>query len=159
MEQLTCPDCGSALLREEEKEQEFQFGSRAPVTLKATYPVLICSLCGCASFDYRGEKARALAVSAWCHSQENDIDIPEPYLSAHSLSSYNTKQLEHTGRAGCFYCQQFFDSATIEEWTDDGQTPLCPLCGTDSVLPATEDVTPEFLKQMQQYWFAAVKKV
>lgn len=159
MEQLTCPDCGSALLREEEKEQEFQLGSRKPVTLKATFPVLICALCGAATYDYRGEKAKALAMSAYYHSQENDIDVPEPYLTAHALSSRNRKQLEHTGRAGCFYCLQFFDPATVEEWIDEDQTPLCPRCGIDSVLPATEEVTPEFLKQMQQYWFAAAKEL
>jgi hypothetical protein len=159
MEQLVCPDCGSALLHEEVKEQEFQMGLRKPITLKATYPVLICGLCGCGTYDYRGEKARALAISAYFHSQETDLDIPEPYLSAHALSFRNKKQLEHAGKAGCFYCLQFFDPAIIEEWIDDEQTPLCPKCGIDAVLPATEEITPKFLKEMQQHWFAAAREI
>jgi hypothetical protein len=156
MEQLMCPDCGSALLREEIKECEFQFGSRRPVTLKATFPVLICNLCGSATYDYRGEKARDLAVSAYLKSQQPGLKIPEPYYSAHSF--IHRKQLAHTERAGCFYCLEFFDVAQIVEWTDDEQTALCPLCGIDAVLPATEEIKPEFLKQMQQYWFAPIHK-
>jgi predicted RNA-binding Zn-ribbon protein involved in translation (DUF1610 family) len=159
MEQLTCPDCGSGLLREEVKEQEFQLGSRKPVTLKATYPVFICNLCGAGTFDWRGEMARALAMSAYSKSQNVVADIPEPWRSAHALGSQHRKQLEHIGRCGCFYCLAFFDAGDVVEWIDDNQTALCPRCGIDSVLPVTEEITPEFLKQMQQYWFAAVKEL
>jgi hypothetical protein len=159
MDQLTCPECGSSLLREEVQEQEFQFGSRKPVTLKATFPVFVCNLCGCNLMDWRGEKAIGLAMSAYLKSQQPDLEIPEPYRSAHGLSSRHRKQLTHVGRAGCFYCLALFDTAEITDWIDDGQTALCPRCGIDAVLPATEDVTPEFLKQMQEYWFAAAKEL
>jgi len=158
MEQLTCPDCGSALLREEIKECEFQFGSRKPVTLKATFPVFVCNICGCGLVDWRGEKATALAISAYLKSQQSGLEIPEPYCSAHGLSSLHRNQLAHVGRGGCFYCLALFDTAEIIDWTDDEQTALCPLCGIDAVLPATEEITPEFLKQMQQYWFAPIHK-
>ena len=87
---------------------------------------------------------------------DSDFGIPEPYYSAHKLSSYHRKQLANIGRAACFYCLAFFDPAEIAEWVDDEQTALCPKCGIDAVLPATEEVTPEFLKQMHQYWFSPI---
>ncbi len=159
MEQLTCPDCGSGLLREETKEQEFQLGSRNPVMLRATYPVFICGLCGSGIYDWRGEKARAMAMSAYFKSQSDDANIPEPFRTAHVLGIRHRRQLAHAGRCGCFYCLAFFNAAEITDWTDDDETALCPRCGIDSVLPATEEITPEFLKQMQEYWFAVVKTI
>jgi hypothetical protein len=146
-------------MRVEVKEQEFQLGSRNPVTLKASYPVIVCNLCGCQTFDWRGEKARTLAMSAYFKSQNVIEDIPEPWRSAHAYASQHKKQLEHAGRGGCFYCLRFFDAAEICEWIDGEQTALCPRCGIDAVLPATEEVTPEFLKEMQKQWFAVAKNL
>lgn len=157
MEQEKCLECGSANLVEEVKEQEFQLGRRKPVTLKASFPVFTCRDCGYAFYDHRGEKAQAMAMSAYFKSQNVVADIPEPYRTAHALGSRHRKQLEHVSRCGCFYCLAFFDAAEVIEWIDEDQTALCPRCGIDSVLPATEEVTPEFLKEMQQYWFAAAK--
>jgi hypothetical protein len=147
-------------LHEELKEHEFQYGGRNPVTLKATFPVFICSLCGAGICDYRRERAEDLAVAEFLHEQMEGVDVPEPYLSLHAVSSHHRLQLAHTGRCGCFYCLKFFDASEIEDWIDKEQTALCPHCGIDSVLPATEEVTPEMLKAMQQVWFApAVTKV
>ena len=156
---MECPDCGKDGMVEQKRESEFQFGHKQPVTLKATAPVLICENCGTMLADWRMERAQALARSAYVHSKERLYDIPEPYVTAHAFSSQHRKQIQHAGKAGCFYCLAFFDPAGITEWIEEETTALCPKCGIDAVLPVDEQVTPEFLKAMQQKWFAIVKQL
>jgi hypothetical protein len=51
--------------------------------------------------------------------------------------------------------QAVFDPASIREYTDGGQTALCPKCSIDSVIPAQAgwELTAEFLTAMRVYWF------
>lgn len=42
---------------------------------------------------------------------------------------------------GCFSCLHIFPSEDVIDWIDDGETPLCPTCGMDSVMPGVTDVT------------------
>lgn len=81
--------------------------------------------------------------------------IPEPYRSAHKECSWHREKLLAGRRAGCFYCLSIFDPEMIMEWTDDEQTAMCPICGIDSVLPDSADLTKEFLKRMHEEWFSA----
>lgn len=84
------------------------------------------------------------------------MDIKE----AHKYSSNNRKDLEVSGRCGCFYCLSIFSPTKIKEWTDKGTTALCPKCGVDSVLGnKVMPITKKFLKEMYNYWFSPVKKV
>src|SRR6185295_9354489 len=53
--------------------------------------------------------------------------------AAHKHSFKSRKETMASELCGCFYCLATFLPAEIEEWTDDGQTPLCPKCGIDSV--------------------------
>jgi predicted RNA-binding Zn-ribbon protein involved in translation (DUF1610 family) len=156
---MECPDCGKDSMVEQEREAEFQVGSKRPVMLKATAPVLVCDNCGAMLADWRMERARSLAMSAYFHREERADYVPDPYRTAHVFSGHHRKQLEHAGKAGCFYCLQFFDPSEVTEWIDDDQTALCPGCGIDSVLPVDEQVTPEFLKAMQQSWFAVARTI
>jgi hypothetical protein len=57
--------------------------------------------------------------------------------------------------AGCFYCQAVYSPNEITDWTDDDQTALCAKCGIDSVIGAKSGfpITPEFLAEMNRYWF------
>lgn len=41
---------------------------------------------------------------------------------------------------GCFHCLQVFEADEVMDWIDDGETPLCPLCGMDTVLPGETDL-------------------
>jgi hypothetical protein len=41
---------------------------------------------------------------------------------------------------GCFCCLQTFPAAEVVDWIDDGETPLCPYCGIDAVLPGETDL-------------------
>ena len=61
---MTCPDCGKGLV-EVEREREFQFGRKNPVTLKATAIVFKCNNCLSELQDWRMEKAKSLAMSAF----------------------------------------------------------------------------------------------
>ena len=64
---------------------------------------------------------------------------------AHRRSSLHFADLCRSGLCGCFSCIDIFEFKDIEEWTDQGQTALCPSCGTDAVigdytgLPIEED--------------------
>ena len=39
---------------------------------------------------------------------------------------------------GCFRCLTVFSTSEVIDWIDDGNTPLCPYCGSDAL---AEDVT------------------
>jgi len=57
--------------------------------------------------------------------------------------------------AGAFYCLEVFPPSEIEDWTDDGDTALCPKCGIDSVLGSISGypIERQFLKKMHDQWF------
>ena len=85
--------------------------------------------------------------------------------SLHRFCTRNREALEHSERAGCFYCGALFDPAEIKYWIDgrqvetgdtqDGVTALCPRCGIDAVLAETTVVSlnRELLDEMNAYWF------
>ena len=75
---------------------------------------------------------------------------------AHAFSAQNGKRLMKGEKCGCFYCLKIFPSNAITRFLkDEGETALCPYCGTDAVLgehsgfPITED----FLIKMKNFWF------
>jgi hypothetical protein len=73
----------------------------------------------------------------------------------HKQSIRHRAQVKASAECGCFYCLEIFQPATIDEWTDDGETALCPKCGIDSVLPsgiAGYPITRALLEQMYARW-------
>lgn len=64
--------------------------------------------------------------------------------------------MEHVNGCACFYCGAFFKSTEIKEWTDDGETAICPRCGIDSVLPDVPLYTLDknLLAEMHTYFFS-----
>ena len=40
---------------------------------------------------------------------------------------------------GCFSCLHVFPSEEVFDWIDDGETPLCPTCGMETVMPGITD--------------------
>jgi hypothetical protein len=56
---------------------------------------------------------------------------------------------------GCYQCQRIFTFQDISEWWDEGEVPVCPHCGIDSVVIETIDmnVTPERLFAMKKTYF------
>lgn len=81
-------------------------------------------------------------------------------LRAHHYGSYNRGDIWNSLLCGCFGCLETFEDSAIKHWVDDGETALCPKCGIDSVLPDYTEYwdlpvrDPEFLKDMQEFWFA-----
>ncbi len=57
-------------------------------------------------------------------------------------------------QCGCYNCQRLFAFKDIGDFWDDGDTPVCPFCGVESVVIETADmrVTPERLFAMRRTW-------
>jgi hypothetical protein len=76
-------------------------------------------------------------------------------VQAHKHSSQHRAEILRSVNCGCFYCVETFSTGSIEYWTDEDQTAICPLCGIDSVLGDASgfSVQTDFLSQMRKYWF------
>jgi len=71
------------------------------------------------------------------------------------LSMRNKTALESVAKAGCYQCLEIYETKEIKEWTDQGQTALCPKCHVDSVIPSSSfnELTKEKLEEIKKYWF------
>ena len=74
---------------------------------------------------------------------------------AHAHSIRHFGELWRSGLCGCFFCLDVFECEHVREWTDSGQTALCPSCGIDSVIGDASGfpITEEFLAAMEARWF------
>lgn len=106
----TCPDCGSANVRERVVEQKFQYGrSEDQVTLSATLPVFECQECGYQYFDERGEAARHDAVC-----RHLGVHTPEEIRKMREISGLTRAELcELAG----------FGSASLQRWESGAGIP------------------------------------
>jgi hypothetical protein len=76
--------------------------------------------------------------------------------SLHAMATRHRKDIEASSLVGCFYCLRIFPSSDIHEWTDSGETAICP-CGADAVLPGRlVDLFPSLLLRMNRFWFRSV---
>jgi len=50
----------------------------------------------------------------------------------------------------CFYCGCLISPGTIVQYTDNGETALCPIYKTDTIIPGNKG--EEFLRAMNRYW-------
>ena len=75
----------------------------------------------------------------------------------HKKAIYNKDELNKVKKCACFYCCEVFDTDEIKEYTDNGQTAICPKCGVDSVIPLSDDEkdedTCEILDKMYKHYF------
>jgi hypothetical protein len=74
---------------------------------------------------------------------------------AHKHCIRHRPELGASTLCGCFCCLETFIPDEITDWTDEGDTALCPNCGIDSVIGDASGfpVTPEFLAAMERRWF------
>lgn len=81
--------------------------------------------------------------------------MSEDEIRAHRHSAQHRAEVEASAACGCFYCCATFPPAAIAEWTDNGQTALCPLCGVDAVIGDASGyaVNGELLSRMNRHWF------
>jgi hypothetical protein len=81
--------------------------------------------------------------------------FPADVREAHKRSIRHRGELEASTVCGCFHCLSTFPPGEIVEWTDDGETAMCPKCGIDSVLGDRSGfpLSNEFLSIMRAHWF------
>ena len=77
------------------------------------------------------------------------------YESSHGHSINNKVEIEISKECVCFYCARRFAPASIVEWTDGGQTAICPHCSIDSVIgdAAPYQLDAAFIAGMAKRWF------
>jgi hypothetical protein len=90
-------------------------------------------------------------AKALCPYEWFDSDLRR----AHGHSIRHFAELWHSGLCGCFGCLDVFEFKHVREWTDGGQTAVCPNCGIDSVIGDASGfpITEEFLSAMEARWF------
>ncbi len=73
---------------------------------------------------------------------------------AHRHSFRNRGEIELSSQCGCFNCNRIFHSSEVEDYTDDGETALCPYCGVDSLIADASGIqlSEEFLHCMHKRW-------
>jgi len=67
------------------------------------------------------------------------------------FSFRNRSRIAAASRCGCFHCHAVFPGSEVQDWTDDGQTALCPRCGIDAVLADVTDT--ETLRELHRCRF------
>jgi hypothetical protein len=76
---------------------------------------------------------------------------------AHKGYSRHKQEITESSLCGCFYCLETFSPKEIMDWieeTNNEETALCAKCGIDSILSSKWPIEdPEFLKEMNLYWF------
>jgi hypothetical protein len=84
----------------------------------------------------------------------------EELIKLHNCAINNKKDIDKSDTCGCFYCKKIFYSGDITEWTDEGQTAICPHCGVDSVIcnKKNYEVTLEDLNVLNKYYFPEINK-
>jgi hypothetical protein len=94
--------------------------------------------------------------AAWLTRVVQSVDV-DPYdvIAAHKRSSCHRSELLASTSCGCFYCLAIFLPSAICDWTDEGETALCPECGIDSVIGDASGyaVDKEMLGRMKKHWF------
>ena len=68
-----------------------------------------------------------------------------PYLAFKNKHSLNLNKV-----VGCYHCLSIFESVEIKNYTDQGETALCPKCSTDAVVP-TDSL--EDLEKINEFFF------
>lgn len=76
-----------------------------------------------------------------------DLDVD----ALHKRSSHHRLEILEASAVGCFFCLRIFRGEEVTDWTDDGETALCPHCDVDALLPSVGD--PAILSAMHERWF------
>jgi NAD-dependent SIR2 family protein deacetylase len=59
----------------------------------------------------------------------------------------------------CFHCLHAFPAEQINQWTDDGETALCPNCGVDAVLSSSAvTLSDRLIEHLRATYFGSSKK-
>lgn len=75
--------------------------------------------------------------------------------SALMLAMRNNKNLKICAQAGCYQCNKIYPVTEIKDFTDQGETAVCPYCQIDAVIPDSCGITltTENLIAIKKHWF------
>jgi len=78
--------------------------------------------------------------------------------NAHHHSGNNKEELKKSDKCGCFYCMRIYKASQIKDWTDGGETALCPYCMVDSVIADASgyEITKDRLSDLHTMFFEVV---
>jgi hypothetical protein len=67
----------------------------------------------------------------------------------------NREEVRNSRQCGCYFCSHIFSPSEIKEYKD-GNSAVCPKCGTDSVIGSASGypITSAFLKKLREYWLS-----
>ena len=74
---------------------------------------------------------------------------------AHLHTSCNRAEIEESKLCHCICCQTQFHSSEISEYTDEGDTAICPYCDCDAVIGDASGIrmTNELLERLNEKYF------
>ena len=85
---------------------------------------------------------------------EDEVFLPD---GARDRAQHNRSKIDTWTRCGCYACIAMFHGESIREWADDGDTALCPLCRSDTVIPEVAHM--DLLRQVNEIWFGGERPV
>lgn len=77
------------------------------------------------------------------------------FKNAPKYALKNRKAVEESTACGCYQCLAIVPTPDIIDWTDYGQTALCPKCGCDCLIAQSFAIPLDeaSMKQLYDYWF------
>lgn len=71
------------------------------------------------------------------------------------LAINNKSVLENSKTVGCYCCCKIFDAKEVKNFTDNGQTGVCPFCLGDCLIGDSCGIAIEesYLKKAKAFWF------
>lgn len=63
----------------------------------------------------------------------------------------NRQDVQRSEKVGCWHCIQIYNANEVKDYTDNGETAICPKCGIDAVLPTADlELTEEILQKINK---------
>lgn len=74
---------------------------------------------------------------------------------AHGYTSHCRGEMERSKMCGCICCERVFNVDEVGEWIDKGETPLCPYCGVDALIPDASgiELSRKLLHELNKKYF------
>lgn len=73
----------------------------------------------------------------------------------HSHTMSNRKEIEASVTCACINCCEIFKASEVEDYLDEGETALCPVCGIDAVIGDCTGISMdrEILNELSKEFF------
>tara|TARA_Y100000034_G_scaffold127654_1_gene180816 strand:+ start:23000 stop:23581 length:582 start_codon:yes stop_codon:yes gene_type:complete len=73
------------------------------------------------------------------------------------FSLHNKSAIQDSEFCACYYCEKYFSPREISCWVDiNNDTPLCPYCGTDTIVGSAQDPAisdPTIIRNLHNFFF------